>query len=395
MVAVALVDVVIVALAGFGRVADTLFMVLQIPMAGGTAIRQSARLPGLGWIARTRGGTSATALPLAMGSLGVGLAALLVAGLVTGALGTTLRGQGPVVLLGVLAIPITGVAAGLSIGLDASGRHVAANLRPFFLAGGILSGVLVGRLLGGFLLAGTVGAVLGLSAHAVTAALLVGRPGSATGADWAEVLSLTKRLLPFLIAFAVLQSVRIGERVFAADVASGGTAAFQLAFRVVSGSQTLLGMSVAVVGLSSEEAAGSDRRWRSRLGLVLGTSSVISVLVLGLLSVIDVGASPSLTLLADSARGLFPGLPAMTALPVVNARLLGLGKERIVLGGNVGLAVTNWSLLLVLVGPMGLAGLGFAFSAAAWLTLLALLALTKAVRMETGPGHTVGGGSRE
>ncbi|MGA9532967.1 MAG: lipid II flippase MurJ, partial [Anaerolineales bacterium] len=200
-------------------------------------------------------------------------------------------------------------------------------------------------------------------------------PGRQTAREIGEAIGYP------LAGFASTQIARLTERSIASIVAVGGIASYYFAFRIVSGLQSLVGVSIAIVGLPTitrHELQGKRDRFARAMvrrgAYAVGMSLVLVAAILAFNhQIVDVlygrgsfnQASVNVT---ASILGFFAlGVPFSTLLPVLNAGLYARKQYAKVLVEMLVTAVADVGLAYWLSQILGLRGIALAFSLAALL----------------------------
>ncbi|MBN1889873.1 MAG: murein biosynthesis integral membrane protein MurJ [Thermoflexales bacterium] len=298
-----------------------------------------------------------------------------------------------------LISPVIFGVSGLIMGvLNTRGQFLLPGLAPAaYNLGIILGAALLTPLPGPF--GGPMGAAIGAVAGAALH-FLVQLPGLfKAGCRYSPVLSLRDegvrqvlRLMgPRVLGLAVLQLNFWVETNLASHLGSGAVAALNYAFRLMLLPQGVFAQSVATAAFptfASQATRGQKEAMRDSLLATLRAIVFVSLpAAVGLL----VLCSPLVALLFE--RGQFhvgstqivatalawyaPGLVAHSAIEILVRAFYALHDTRTPVAIGVAAMLANLALSLLLIGPMGIAGLALANTIAAYLEMALLLALIR------------------
>jgi murein biosynthesis integral membrane protein MurJ len=194
-----------------------------------------------------------------------------------------------------------------------------------------------------------------------------------------------------LLGFGVMQGSRAVERMLATLVTVGGVASYYFAFRLVSGAQSLIGVSVATVGLptiTEHDLRGDKVKFNAAMKRRLGYAFLLS---LPLCAVFTFLHKPVIRLMygwgafgLDSIQQtstilqvLGIGVIFLSLVPVLNAGLYARRLYHWVFWGMLFTGLTDVLLAWWLSREHGLVGIAYAASITAFMTCLLLAWMVK------------------
>ena len=211
-----------------------------------------------------------------------------------------------------------------------------------------------------------------------------------------------------VMGFGVTQISRMIERSIASLVSPGGVAAYYFAFRLVSAIQSLIGVTIAMLGLpkiTNLDLQGAREKLakplRRRIGHVIVLSAPLSIIIL-LFSdpIIDLlygrGAfnAQSIQQTGSILLALGVGVVFRSLVPVLNSGLYAQRKFSWVFIAMLLTSLANVLLAWILSRFMGLVGIGLAVSVTGVISMFASMWLLRrsgvVLRLETASGERHG-----
>lgn len=288
--------------------------------------------------------------------------------------------------------------------LNASGRFAAAAIAPLFYNGSIIVAALVlGPALGVRALA--VGVVVGALGH-----LLVQLPGLHRArfryeprADLRDPHArLALRLMgPRAVGMGATQITFVVVTSLATTLGTGAVTWFNAAFTLLQIPVGIIGVPLGVVvfpSLSREAAAGRHREYvalvtrgmRLLLYVMVPIAGLVAILRRQVVSVLFPGLGPiGIEVTANVLLYFLIGLAAHALIAVLARAFYARQDTRTPVIAAVIAVAVNTTLAVLLVGPLGLAGMALAIAFAAWLEAGLLLVLLTRRLPSLGVGDLV------
>lgn len=377
---------------GASATSDAILLGISFMLFGDTLLRQSGRFSLYGAVLRYGAHEDPSARARLLGRL---LDKGRATGLLIGAGTLLLAGVGgwqwgPHEAIGQLILflpgipPLLWLAGGIVVlgaALEARGRFMLSQLRPAFLFLPGLAAILAfASARGAWIAAAMVGGYLALF---VLMKRAVARewdftwersreePDEPPGTEGRHPLNVG-------IGYTLNQVMRLVERFLAVNAIAGGMTLFYLAFRLISGVQTVFGLSLSTVLLPNVNRACTNPTGKSFLRLtiegvlVTGGGGLLTAIAFQIASRagcftagttvgrLDIGE------LATVVGTLVWSLPAFCALPMVNGVLLALERSVPVMLGMIVFAASEMVALLAFGIEGGVLGIARCFVLAAW-----------------------------
>jgi putative peptidoglycan lipid II flippase len=320
-----------------------------------------------------------------------------------------------VMLLSPILLALGAVATSL---LNAQGRFAASAIAPLVYNLSIAFGaVALAPFMGvrGLALA----VVLGSAGHLAVQLPQVLRGGFAfdpgVRLDDPKARQALTLLAPRALGLGVSQLTFVVTTTLASGLEAGSISAFTFAFTLLQIPIGVIGVPLGVVifpSMARELALGAEERYlalltralRLLLFVMLPIAALLAVLRRQVVAILFPGFDPgAVDLTANALLFFLVGLAAHALIAVLARAFYARQDTRTPVAAAILAVVVNVSLAVVLVGPMGVAGLAFAIAIGAWVEALVLLGMLRArlprlelgslvrVSLEAGLGSLVAG----